>query len=138
MMPLLFVVLSVVLVETETPLIQYLVNISHLCIPEKKYLIRGNVRSDKCHSANCATGKCPFREVSLRGTVLWGTIRWGNVFGEMSIGEKSVGEISSGGLPQNHFFWSKYKKIRGRVNSVFLHFSRSAQGLQLVQHLFLF
>ena len=99
MMPLLFVVLSVVLVETETPLIYYLVNISHLCIPEKKYLIRGNVRSDKCHSANCATGKCPFREVSLRGTVLWGTIRWGNVFGEMSIGEKSVGEISIGELP---------------------------------------
>ena len=42
-------------------LTKYLVHISHLCIPEMKYVIRviqgnvrwGNVRSGKCHSGNC-------------------------------------------------------------------------------------
>ena len=94
MASLLLVVLLVVLVVTETALIYCLVRITLLCIPEKKYVIRGNVHSGKCHLGNCPSGKCLFWELSVRGTVLCatirrGTVRWGNVFGKLSVSENS-------------------------------------------------
>ena len=78
MVPLLLVVLSVVLVETETALIHSLVRISDLCIPEKKYVILGNIRSGKRHSGNCPSAKCLWGTVS-HGNIRQGKVRWGNV-----------------------------------------------------------
>ena len=86
----LFVVLSVIIAETETSLSQYLVHISHLCISEMKHVIRANicrkiVRSGKCHSGNCASRKYLFGELPLKSrnraleNFLWATVSHGNV-----------------------------------------------------------
>ena len=82
-MPFLFVVLSVILVETETALVQYIVF----------------VRSGKCYLRNCPQRKCSFGKLSLQGIVLRGaicrgTVLRGNIFGELSVGEKFVGGLS--------------------------------------------
>ena len=53
----------------------YLIHINHFFTPEMKYEIRGNVRSEKCHSGNNMSAKCPFGELSIRGTVRWRTFR---------------------------------------------------------------
>ena len=62
----------------------YLTQINQFFIPEMKYVVRGNVRSGKCHSRNYSSGKCPFGELTVRETVLWGTIHQGNVFEELT------------------------------------------------------
>ena len=72
--PFLFVALSVlVLVETETAFIQYLVSISYFCILEMKYTIRGMSVGEMsvweiAHSGNCPSGNYSSRNC-LSGNV---------------------------------------------------------------------
>ena len=59
------------------------VHINHLCIPEMKYVILGNVRREnvrfgRCHSGNCPSGKC-HRRIVCRGNVRRGKVRQENV-----------------------------------------------------------
>ena len=101
-----FIVLSVMISETETSLIQYLFHIYHFCMPKMKYMIRGNILSGKCQLRNCPSGKCSFGEFSVCGTALRATIRRRNVFGELSVGEMSVGEKSVGEMSIREPSWN--------------------------------
>ena len=90
-----------IIIKKRLKIIQYLVHISHLCIPELKYVILGNVRrrnihSGKCHLGNRPSRKCPFREMSFVELSV-GELS----VGEMSVRENSVGDMSIGELSEN-------------------------------------
>ena len=90
-----------IIIKKRLKLIQYLFHISHLCIPELKYVILGNVRrrnvhQGKFHLGNRLSGKCPFGEMSF-AEISVGELS----VEEMSVREKSVGDMSIGELSEN-------------------------------------